>query len=149
MNLNRRSLSYITEHVIRNSSARMLPILIKIHGTDYIAHRMKEAARDAKSSNIYGQHAGTNISSKSDEYTTHKVRILASPTFFSSTNDIFAGLIEEEAGYAFCYGDLRVDDIIQVVRTDNKITRFKVIDCQKIGHTIDIIYRFEISLYEQ
>lgn len=149
MNVNTRSMPYIVENVLRNATARQLPTLIQIHGTDYHRFRRKSEAVAADSTSIYGQFSGSNIANKSTEYDKDLVRIIANPSFWETGNSIFTGLIDDDPEFAYCLGDLKVNDVLQVARTDNKISRFKVIDCKRLGNTINVVYKFRISNNEQ
>ena len=135
------SILQIVEGVMKTGWEVQIPVYITAQGIKVSIYR--KSATDV-SQEVYGPDAkddGTKIGEvqaliSGDEWTTFDFRSVG--TF--------------DKGWMYCLPadianyNVVVGDVVKFVdRTDSKVRRYKIVDAKSIGHTVEVVKKFELS----
>ncbi len=134
-------------NIIEESSSiyvsKILPVLIDLFGNDFILYRLNKADYDDNES-VYGAHSGTR--DLSQKYSNIQIRLLPNSTLFSKRGVSNMSVLGDDPGYVFSKDEVKPGDIVKLIRKDNRTSYLRILDLEAIGTSIDIVYRFKLSV---
>lgn len=140
-----KSITGVVEGVLQNVTSRQIPILVNLFGYDSTVYRRKSADGYSDAYGVYSQ----DSSSESDLFETHETRILANLHGFTPSGHISSlNIFGSNEDIAYAKGDIKVGDVVKIKREDGRTYSIVIKAAERIGVTLDILWRLKWSSYE-
>lgn len=142
-----KSITDTVEEILESITSKQIPVLVDLFGQSCLIHRPRSAEIASKA---YGTYSQDNIGLENpDMFITFENRVLTTLHGFVESGALSSlGLYEQDPEYAYSKGDVRVGDVVQVKRRDGGRYFLKVTDAQRIGVSVDILWRLKVTNYE-
>jgi len=92
---------------------------------------------------VYGTYAGVQA-----EVTGTTITVLFPPGFFHASDGVFESF-PLDTHYLYTLDSIQNGDIIEVIRSDSKVLRYKAVEVQTVGMESVIITRFQITILSE
>jgi hypothetical protein len=89
---------------------------------------------------VYGIYSGVNLV---DEVNSSNIRVLMPRQLWAVVDDTFVSGFESVN--LFTSNTIQNGDVIEIIRTDNTVFRFKIVEVESIGFEKKVVTRFHVT----